>query len=356
MKIKVNLATESRISALPHDESDLGFGKYFSDHMLTWEFKNGQWGDLDIVPFADIPFSPAASVLQYSQQVFEGMKVFHGLDDEVRFFRSDRNYNRMQSSAARMCMPSFDEKALHEAVRQLVTTDKCWIPSARGCALYLRPTFVGTEPYLGVRPSSQYLLFVISSPVSAYYQEGFNPVSILIEKKQVRAVRGGVGGVKTGGNYGATLQSQVEAKQRGFSQVMWLDANNRKFVEEVGTMNVFFVIDGSVVTSPLSGGTILPGVTRESVISLLNDWGIKVLERQISIDEVLTGIETGVITEAFGTGTAAIIAPIGSLDHEGEKILVADGSSGEIATKLFDTITGIQTGQLEDRHGWTETL
>jgi branched-chain amino acid aminotransferase len=354
MSLRISKIEKSKIDTLPSAENDVGFGKFFTDHMLCWEFENEKWLAPCIQPLEPIILHPAACVLQYGQQVFEGMKVFRSSDSEFRFFRPEMNYRRMLNSAKRMCMPEFDPEVLHEAIKALVLLDNLWVPRGEGSALYIRPTYIATEPRIKVGPSNRYKLMVLMSPVSSYYKSGLSPIRIAVETEFVRASKGGVGGIKTAGNYGQTLRAQASASSQGFDQVLWLDARERTFVEEVGMMNVFFVIGDKVVTSPVEDGTILPGVTRECVIDLLRHWGFKIEVRKVSIEEVCTAAETGNLIEAFGTGTAAVVAPIASISVGGTIFEVADTLN--LSRRLYDTLVGIQTGSLEDTFGWTETL
>ncbi len=349
MEIKVT-TVDSR-KPIPTDDMALGFGRVFTDHMFLMEYQDGQWRNPRIEPCHDISLHPAAMVLHYGQEVFEGMKGYRGAEDGIYLFRPDRNIARMNRSCDRLMMPEIPPDLHLEAIKQLVLLERDWIPKTEGCALYIRPTMIATDPFLGVRPSNTYLFYIIVGPVAAYYPEGFNPVSIYATDRYVRAVRGGVGDAKTGGNYAASLAAQAEAKKAGYTQVLWLDALERKQVEEVGTMNIMFKIGGEVVTSPLTG-SILPGVTRESVLQLLRDWGEKVTERPLSIDEVMTAADSGTLEEVFGTGTAAIISPVKEIAYKDKKVQVANGKTGPLAQKLYDTLLAIQYGTGEDRHNW----
>ena len=355
MKIKTEILAPAKRKVRP-DESALGFGKNFTDHMLVMPYDADRgWHDPEIRPYSDFSLDPAAMVLHYGQAIFEGLKAYRGEDDGIYLFRPQANLERMNRSAARMCMPSLPLDVAYAGLRALVETDADWVPRADGASLYIRPTMVATEAGLGVRPAREYLFFIIMSPVGAYYPEGFNPVKILVTDNYVRAVPGGVGEAKTAGNYAASIMAAVEAQQKGFTQVLWLDARERRFVEEVGTMNIFFAIDDQVVTPPLSG-TILAGITRDSVIKLLADWGLSVAERPITIDEVLTANRDGSLREVFGSGTAAVISPVGSLHYKGEDCLVNQGRTGELSQRLFSELTSIQHGRSPDPHGWVIRL
>ncbi len=349
MEIKVTQVAQRK--PIPQDDMALGFGRVFADHMFLLDYRDGAWHDPRIEPLHELSLSPAAMCLHYGQEIFEGMKAYRGADDGIYLFRPDQNIARMNRSAQRLMMPEIDPELHLAAIRQLVTLERDWIPKSEGCALYIRPTMIATDPFLGVRPSNSYLFYIIVGPVAAYYPEGFNPVSIYATQKYVRAVRGGVGDAKTGGNYAASLAAQVEAKQAGYSQVLWLDAVEQKYIEEVGTMNIMFKIAGEVITSPLTG-SILPGVTRDSVLQLLRDWGHPVSERPLSIDEVFAAHREGTLEEVFGTGTAAIISPVKTIAYGEQKLQVGDGNTGPLAEKLYHALLSIQYGRGEDRHGW----
>ncbi|NLY42686.1 MAG: branched-chain amino acid aminotransferase [Clostridiaceae bacterium] len=338
------------------DEENLGFGRYFTDHMFVMDYTEGKgWHDARIIPYANLSMDPACMVFHYGQAVFEGMKAYKTKDGRVLLFRPRKNMERINVSNDRLCIPTIDVDFSVEAIKTLVDVDKDWIPTAEGTSLYIRPFIIATDPFLGVRPSLTYKFIVILSPVGAYYPEGINPVKIYIENEYVRAVKGGVGFTKTGGNYAASLKSQMKAKELGYTQVLWLDGIERKYIEEVGTMNVFFKIDGEIITPSLEG-SILAGITRDSCIELLKSWGMKVTERRISIQELYDAHANGKLEEAFGTGTAAVISPIGEFNWEGKVITVNDGKIGEVSQRLYDTITGIQNGVLEDFLGWTEEV
>lgn len=333
----------------------LGFGKYFADHQFLMEYANGRWERPRIEPYGPLSLEPGACVLHYSQCLFEGQKAFRGKDGKVRLFRPKFHAARMAKGAVRLCMPSPPEEMFQRAVRELVNLDRDWIPSARGASLYLRPTLIGTESFLGVRPAEKYLFFVISSPVGAYYAEGFNPVKIWVEEEYIRSAQGGLGAIKAGANYASSLAAAVAAKKKGYSQVLWLDAKNHSEIEEVGTMNVFFRLKNEIVTPPL-GGTILNGATRDCVIEILKKWNMPVHERAITWAEVQAAHAQGELLEAFGTGTAAVISPIGELACATKKLTLGDGKVSELTQKLFDEITAIQYGEKPDPYGWTEEV
>jgi branched-chain amino acid aminotransferase len=338
------------------DQNNLGFGRHFTDHMFIMDYTEGKgWHDHRIVPFGPLEISPAVAVIHYGQAVFEGLKAYKAKDGRILLFRPSDNMRRLNASNDRLCMPSVDVENAVEAIKTLVKIDKDWIPTQEGTSLYIRPFMYATDPFLGVKPSSTYKFVVILSPVGAYYPQGLNPVNIYVENKYVRAVRGGTGSAKTGGNYAASLKAQAKAAEKGYVQVLWLDGVERKYIEEVGAMNVFFKIDGEVIT-PSLGGSILPGITRASAIQLLKSFGMKVTERKISVQELYDAHAAGKLEEAFGTGTAAVISPIGELNWNDNKITVNNGEIGEISNKLYETITGIQNGIVEDKYGWTVEL
>ncbi|WP_019640057.1 branched-chain amino acid aminotransferase [Paenibacillus fonticola] len=338
------------------DVNNLGFGKFFSDHMLTMDYSlDAGWHDLKIIPYGPISLDPSAMVLHYGQEVFEGMKAYRTSSGEIVLFRPDMNLKRLNKSCERLSIPQVDESILLQGLSKLIRIDESWIPSGEENALYIRPFIIATEPCLGVRASHTYKLIVILSPVGSYYPEGIHPVSIYVEQRYVRAFRGGTGAAKTSSNYAASIKAQEEAKTSGYSQVLWLDGVESKYVEEVGSMNVFFKVNGEVITPALSG-SILAGVTRDSVIALLQSWGVHVTERKISMEELAEAHRQGLLEEAFGTGTAAVISPIGSMRWGEAEMTIAGGHTGELARKLFDTITGIQRGQQEDPFGWIYSI
>ena len=334
----------------------LGFGKIFTDHMFIMNYTEGKgWHDARIIPYQDITLSPAAMVFHYGQEMFEGLKAYKGNDGNAYLFRPDMNAKRTNATNERLCIPYLPEEDFVQAVKAVVDVDKDWIPSEPGTSLYVRPFIIATDDFLGVAPSKTYLFMIILSPSGAYYASGLEPVGIWIEDDYVRAVRGGIGFAKTGGNYAASLAAQVKAHDGGYSQVLWLDGVERRYIEEVGAMNIFFKINGTIVT-PMLSGSILPGITRDSVLRLCKEWGVPAEERRISVDELLEAQRTGALEEVFGTGTAAVISPVGKLRYKDEVMTIQDGSIGEFSQKLYDTITGIQTGKLEDTLGWRVTV
>ena len=333
------------------DENNLGFGKIFTDHMFVMNYTEGQgWHDPRIVPYGNLSLSPACMVFHYGQEMFEGLKAYKGADGEVRLFRPEMNAKRTNDTNKRLCIPELPVEDFVQAVSEVVRVDKDWIPSAPGTSLYIRPFIIATDDFLGVAPSKTYLFIVILSPSGAYYSSGLAPVGIWIEDDYVRAVKGGMGFAKTCGNYAASLAAQVKAHDDGYSQVLWLDGVERKYIEEVGAMNIFFKIAGKVVT-PALNGSILPGITRDSTIQLCKDWGYEVEERKVSVDELIEAQKNGKLEEVFGTGTAAVISPVGKLRYVDDVMTIGDGGIGELSQKLYDTVTGIQTGKVADPYG-----
>jgi branched-chain amino acid aminotransferase len=311
------------------------------------------WYDPRIEPYGPIALDPAAAVLHYAQAIFDGLKAFRGQDGRVRLFRPQKHVERMNASARRLCIPELDPDLALRSLVELTRLEQEWVPSAVGTALYVRPTIIANEAFLGVRPAKSYIYFVILSPVGAYYKEGMSPVKIRVEDRFVRAVEGGVGAAKTGGNYAASLRAAEEAHQAGFTQVLWLDGREKKYLDEVGTMNIMVRIGDEVVTPPLTSGTILPGVTRDSALTLMREWGLRVAERPIAIDDVLAAARRGTLREVWGTGTAAVISPVGELAYKGERFVIGDGKIGELTRRLYDAIVDIQYARVSDTHGWT---
>ncbi len=333
-------------------QDKLGFGVHFTDHMflMKWDRENG-WHDAKICPCRDFQLHPAAMVFHYGQAVFEGLKAYRGKDDQIFLFRPKDNLERMNESALRLCMPRFPVESVLKALKGLLYLEKGWIPVAEDTTLYIRPTMIGVEPAIGVRPSNEYYFYIILSPVGAYYKEGCKPTKIYVSDEHVRAVKGGVGHVKAACNYAASLYTSELARKFGCTQVLWLDGCEHKYIEEVGTSNIFFRIDDELITPPLEG-TILPGLTRDSVIKLSNMWGIHVVERKISIGEVLEANRNGRLKEAFGTGTAAVISPIGELYYKEESCLINGGETGELSSRLFVELQAIQRGEVDDPFKW----
>jgi branched-chain amino acid aminotransferase len=333
------------------DQNKLGFGVYFTDHMFVMDYTDEKgWYNPVIEPYAPISLEPSAMVFHYGQAVFEGLKSFLSKNGEILMFRPEKNIARLNQSNERLCIPTLDADFVLDAMKKLVEIDREWIPSQPGTSLYIRPFIIATDPHVGVRRSFSYKFIIILSPVGSYYPEGINPVKIFVETQYVRAVRGGLGSAKAAANYAASLKAQNLAKKSGYSQVLWLDGVEQKYIDEVGTMNVFFKINGEVITPDLNG-SILPGVTRDACIELLKKWKIPVSERRLSIDEVYEAYKNGKLEEAFGTGTAAVISPIGELVWNEEHMMISK-KLGEVSGKLYDTITGIQNGSLPDEFGW----
>jgi len=352
MDIQILQAGPDQRKPKPADESKLGFGDLLTDHMFLMDYEKGRgWYDPRIVPYGNLELDPAAMGLHYGQEIFEGLKAYYGRDGGLYLFRAEDNFKRMNRSAARICMAQLDIPQIMEAVKQLILLDRDWVPKSPGTSLYIRPTMIATDAHLGVRPSHRYIFYIIIGPVGAYYKEGLNPVKIYVEDKYIRAAVGGIGEAKTAGNYAASLLAAEEAQQKGFTQVLWLDAAERKYVEEVGTMNIFFVINDEVITAPLNG-SILPGITRDSVIHILEKWGVKVSERPLAIDEVTAAAESGSLHEAFGAGTAAVISPVGQFTYKGKDYPVAGGKMGDLSQRLYDEIVAIQYAEKDDPYGW----
>ena len=335
------------------DQNGLGFGKYFTDHMfiMDHDYENG-WHNARIVPYGNISLSPASTVLHYGEEIFEGMKAYLTEDGKIQLFRPYENAKRMNSSADRLCLPTIPEEDFVEAIKKLVEIDKEWIPTAKGTSLYIRPFMFGNDETLGVHTVHHSTFMIILSPVGSYYKEGLNPVKILIETEDVRAVRGGTGFAKCGGNYAASSRAGKKAEEKGYSQVLWLDGVERKYIEEVGAMNVMFKINGEVVTPALLG-SILPGITRKSCLEILKKEGIKATERKLSLEELTNAVENGTLEEAWGCGTAAVISPIGLIEVNGKKYEINNGKIGPVSQMLYDKITGIQTGKVKDEFNWT---
>jgi len=336
--------------------ADLKFGTLFTDHMVSARFEVGSgWSSFEVTPYQNLSLDPAASVLHYGQAIFEGMKAFVTEDGRTSLFRPERHAARFGLSAERTCMQRVPEQLFLDSVLALIRADESFVPEPEGTSLYIRPTLIATEPFLGVRPAHQYLFFVIACPVGPYYAEGFKPVSIWVEQEFVRAAAGGLGGAKVGANYVASLYAAERAKENGYSQVLWTDAAEHRFIEEVGTMNVFIRLRDEVVTPP-TGSTTLAGVTRDSVLTLLKDFGLKVSERPIGVDEVVDAHDKGQLLEIFGSGTGAVISPVGKLGFKDRTLSIGDGSAGELSERLFRELQGIQRGTLPDRHNWLRYL
>ncbi|WDP91779.1 MAG: branched-chain amino acid aminotransferase [Desulfobacter sp.] len=353
MEIKVTRAAQT--GTRPKDE-DLGFGTVFTDHMFVMDYEEGKgWLNPRIEPFAEFSMSPAAMVFHYGQAIFEGLKAYKTPEGKIQFFRARDNFARMNKSAEGLCIPKIDVDFTMDAMKQLVKMEEKWIPETLGTSLYVRPFIIATDPFLGVRSSYKFKFFIILCSVGAYYAEGLNPVKIWVCKDHVRAVRGGVGEFKTAGNYAASLLAGEKAKKEGYAQVLWLDGIELKYIEEVGAMNIFFIINDELVTPELNG-SILPGITRFSVIDLAKKWGMKVSERKVSMDEILEAHDKGQLTEVFGSGTAAVISPVGEIRYGDKMLNIGDGTPGETSMKFYNALTAIQYGKAEDTEGWIEVI
>lgn len=352
MKYNFTITKTQNPKAKPDPET-LRFGTEFTDHMFIMDYEEGKgWIDGRVVPYAPLSLDPAAVVFHYAQEMFEGLKAYKTQDGKIQLFRPDMNAKRTNRTNDRLCIPQMDEDLYVEAIKTLVSVDADWIPQKEGTSLYIRPFIIADEPFLGVRRANHYKFIVILSPVGPYYVGGLTPTKIYVEDNYVRATAGGTGEAKCGGNYAASLKAQEEAHAKGYEQILWLDGVERKYVEEIGTSNAFFVIDGEVITAPLDG-TILPGITRDTVIALLKKEGIKITERKLAIDEIVAAHKAGKFEEMFASGTAAVISPVGELCYKGEKMIINNGEIGPLAQKLYDTIYGIQTGTVEDTMNWT---
>ncbi|MFA5670342.1 MAG: branched-chain amino acid aminotransferase [Balneolaceae bacterium] len=352
-EIKIQKAETSRIQEIDFDNLD--FGRKLSDHMFVMEYDNGVWHDAEVKPYGPIQIEPALNTLHYGQAIFEGMKAFYVDENTVNIYRPEEHHARFNNTARRMCIPETDYDTFISALEELVKIDNQWIPKKQGTALYIRPFIFASDNFLAARTSTKFSYYIITSPVGAYYPEGFNPVKLTTTDEYVRAVEGGTGEAKTAGNYAASFLPAQKAQEAGYTQVLWLDAKEHKYVEEVGTMNIHFMINDTLITPALSG-SILPGVTRRSVIALAKEWGIKVEERKISIDEVYEAHADGSLQEIFGSGTAAVISPVGLIHHKGNSIEINNNETGPMAKRMFAEITDIQYGRKEDRHGWVHSV
>ena len=350
MNITINKTANPK--PLPTEDNPLTFGTIFTDHMFVMDYETGKgWHNPRIEEYAPISLAPSAMVFHYGQEMFEGLKAYKTEDGRILLFRPQKNIERANNTNRRICIPEIPEEDFLQAIKEIVRIDQAWIPTKPGTSLYIRPFIIATDEFLGVRPSDTYKFFIILSPVGAYYPEGLDPVKIWIEDEYVRAVKGGIGEAKVGANYVASLKAQVKAHDEGYSQVLWLDGVERKYIEEVGAMNIFFKINGTVVT-PMLNGSILPGVTRNSCIELCKSWGLPVEERRISVDELIAAAKDGSLEEVWGSGTAAVISPVGHLRYGDDVMQIKDGGIGEISQKLYDTVTGIQLGKIEGPEGW----
>ena len=349
MEIKIQKTTTPK--EMPKE--NLGFGTYFSDHMFVMDYTRGEgWKDARIVPFQNLSLHPASTVFHYGAEIFEGLKAYRKEDGSVQLFRPIENVRRMNDSAERLRLPQIPEEDMLQAILEFVKVEQDWVPHGKGESLYLRPFLFGNDEHLGVHSIINAKFIIIASPSGSYYKEGINPVKIMIEEDDVRAVRGGTGYAKCGGNYAAANRAGEKAEQLGFTQVLWLDGVERKYIEEVGAMNVMFKIDGEIVT-PMLTGSILPGITRKSCIEVLKDKGYKVSERKLSIDELIDALENGKLEEAWGCGTAAVVSPIGQLYYNQKTYTINNNEIGKVTQDLYDTLTGIQWGKIEDTYKWT---
>ncbi|MTI86984.1 MAG: branched-chain amino acid aminotransferase [Balneolaceae bacterium] len=351
--LDIETTKQSRIHEVDFD--NLVFGRQFSDHMFVMEYENGKWGKPAVKPYGAFQVSPAMNVFHYGQAIFEGMKAFYKDENTVNIFRPKTHHDRFNFSARRICIPETEYEIFIEALETLLRLDHQWVPKKPGTSLYIRPFIFASDDLLAARSSDKFNYYIITSPVGAYYSEGFNPVSLTTSDKYVRAVQGGTGNVKTAGNYAASFLPAKKAKEQGYTQVLWLDAKENKYVEEVGTMNIHFLIDDTLVT-PALNGSILPGVTRRSVLALAKEWGLNVEERKIALEEVFEAHESGSLKEVFGSGTAAVVSPVGLIEHNGRTIELDREKPGEFAQKCFDEITGIQYGKVDDRHNWIHSV
>ena len=351
--MSIQITKAQALKAKPVDENNLGFGKLFTDYMLLIDYEKGKgWHDARIVPYGPLALDPASSVLHYGQEIFEGMKCYRTPENNLQLFRPRNNFERMNLSAERMGMETIDVDLCMEGLLALLSLEKDWIPKAEGTSLYIRPTMIATDPFLGVSASNRYLFYIILSPSGAYYSGGLAPVGIYVEDEYVRAVRGGVGFAKTGGNYAASILAGANAKHKGYAQVLWLDGVEQRYIEEVGAMNMMFVYEGKKVVTPELNGSILPGITRDSVLKLAANMGYETEERRMDIAEVCADIKAGKITEAFGTGTAAVVSPVNKIHYAGEEYQIGSGEIGEVTLKLYNTLTGIQLGKIDDPMDW----
>jgi len=356
MEVKFSTISAEQLKIPPASMSGVIFGTVFSDHMFCMEWEEGKgWHNAEIKPYGPLMLEPSSMVLHYAQMSFEGLKAYQTDSGEHVLFRPRENFKRMNRTSLRMCLPELDIEEVLTTLKKLLRLDSGWVPYEAGTSLYIRPTILATEEAIGLKVSSKYLFFIILSPVGPYYPQGFNPVKIMVSEKYVRAVPGGVGYAKTGGNYAASILAEKEAKELGYTQVLWLDAVERRYIEEVGSMNIFFLINEEIVTPQLTG-SILPGITRMSVLELGKHWGLKVSERRVSIDEILKGLKDGSVTEIFGSGTAAVISPVGVLSYKGEECQVGNGETGPITSRFYEQLTGIQYGKVDDPFDWVESI
>ncbi|MBQ4071354.1 MAG: branched-chain amino acid aminotransferase [Clostridia bacterium] len=353
--MEIRVVENTAPSAKPAD-SELGFGKHFTDHMFVMDYEEGKgWHDPRIIPFGYISLHPASTVLHYGAEIFEGLKAYRTKDGSIQLFRPMENIRRLNTSAERMCLPTLDEGVAYETLKAFIRHEQDWVPHSEGTSLYIRPFMFGDDETLGVHTVKRATYMIIASPSGSYYKEGINPVKIMIESEDVRTVRGGTGYAKCGGNYAASTRAGERANKKGYSQVLWLDGVERRYIEEVGAMNVMFKIDGEIITPALTG-SILPGITRKSCIEVLRSLGYKVTERLLSVDELFDAVKSGRLEEAWGTGTAAVVSPIGRLMYEDVEYVIGGERIGPLTQKLYDILTGIQWGRIEDSFGWIDKL
>ncbi len=353
--LDIKITKTASPKAKPADESKLGFGKVFTDHMFIMDYDEGQdWHDPRIVPYGPLSLDPSAVVFHYAQECFEGMKAYRTAENKIQLFRPECNARRMNNTHERLCIPHLPEEDFVQAVKAIVEVEKDWVPHSEGASLYIRPYTIATMAQLGVHASTSYKFIVICSPSGAYYAAGLAPIDIYVEDTYVRACPGGTGFTKCGGNYAVSLLAGQKAEKKGYSQVLWLDSQERRYVEEVGAMNIFFKIDGKLYTAAAQdkGGTVLPGVTRRSIIELLQDWGYEVVEGKLAIDDIMKAAKEGKLEEVFGSGTAAVVSPVKKLDYENQSAFINNGEIGPLTQKLYDTMTGIQWGRVADTKGW----
>jgi len=354
--LDIKITTTTNLKEKPADESKLGFAKIRTDYMFLMDYTQGQgWHDPRIIPYQPFQMDPACVVLHYAQEVFEGMKAYRTADNQIQLFRPECNAQRLQDSSDRLCIPPIPVEDYIQAVKALVELEKDWVPHAEGASLYIRPFVFASEAALGVHASLEYIFCIICAPSGAYYAEGLAPVRIYVEDEYIRAAPGLTGYTKCGGNYAASIKAGEMAAQQGFAQVLWLDGVEKKYVEEVGAMNIFFKINGKIYTAPCTG-TVLPGVTRRSCIELLRDWGYEVIEDKIAIADVMQAGHDGTLEEIFGTGTAAVVSPVKELDWKDDKVFIGDGKIGPVTQRLYDTMTGIQWGKIPDTKGWIDVV
>jgi branched-chain amino acid aminotransferase len=354
--MEIKILPLSKKKPKPEDESKLGFGKFFTDRMFLMEWKEEKgWHNAQIKPYEPFVLDPSALVFHYAQEIFEGLKAYKWDDGSIALFRPEKNAKRFQLSAERLSMPQVPEDLFLEALEKLIDLEQDWIPTTAGTSLYIRPAMIAVEPVLGVKPSSHYYFFIILSPVGSYYANGFNPVKIWVEDHFIRAAKGGTGEAKTGGNYAASIKASTEAKKRGFDQVLWLDSKYRRYVEEVGAMNIFFAYEDKVVT-PRLNGSILAGVTRDCILQLASSFGLSAVETKVDVKVLFEDIRLGKVKEVFGSGTAAVISPVGLLSYKGESLSINSGKVGPLSQKLFDKLTSIQYGKEEDSFDWVKKV